>query len=131
MNWLVLSYFLTAGLTLHQNVSIQSQSPAGDMVWQPPNNTVETTLGAELLAIDHIFLSASVKTDEAYLGIVSWAPFLSEYNVKIGARFGGFEIGYVDDCTHPELARQFYMPSLLYGEWSGFYISFRGSAKLF
>jgi len=129
MNWLVLSYFLTAGLTLHQNVAIQS--PAGYMVWQPPDNSVETMLGVELLVMDHLFLSASVRTEEQYFHGINFSPFLSEYNLKAGLRFGGFEAVFVDDCIHPQLDSNFFRDTFLYGGWSGFYVSFKGSAKLF
>jgi hypothetical protein len=125
MNWLVLSYFLTVGMNFNHSVAIDS------MLWQAPANAVETTLGAELLAMDHVFVAASVKTDESYIGGASFAPFLSEYNVKIGLRFGGFEVGYEDDCTHPTLAKQVNLPYHLYGGWNGVYLSFKGSCKLF
>jgi hypothetical protein len=125
MNWLVLSYFLTAGLNLQHNVEING------LLWQAPPNAIETTLGAELLAMDHIFLAASVKTDESYIGGASFAPFLSEYNVRVGLRFGGFEVGYEDDCTHPTLNGAVIPKTYLYGGWNGFYASFKGSCKLF
>ena len=129
MNWLVLSYFLTAGLNIQHNVAIQDAS--GYHYWAAPDNAVETTLGAELLAADHLFLAASVKTDEIYLRDVHFSPFLSEYNVKVGLRFGGFEAGFVDDCTHPTLDTNAPQNTFLYGGWYGFYVSFKGSAKLF
>ena len=128
MNWLILSYFLTAGLNLNQNAAIQDTTRH---YWQAPSNAMVTTLGAELLVMNHLFVNASVQTHESYLGVVSFAPFLSEYNVKVGFRFGDLEIGYVDDCTHPTLNTQIIPSAYLYGGWSGFYISFKGSAKLF
>jgi hypothetical protein len=129
MNWLVLSYFLTAGLNFQHNVAIQDAN--GYHFWAAPDNAIETTLGAELLAVDHVFLAASVKTDESYIGGASFAPFLSEYNVKVGARFGDLEVGYVDDCTHPVLNTAVIPTTFLYGGWNGFYVSFKGSCKLF
>jgi hypothetical protein len=128
MNWLVLSYFLTLGMNFNHSVLIAG---AENAYWQAPPDAIETTLGAELTFADHLFVRASVQTDEVYLGDASFAPFLSEYNVKVGARFGDLEIGYVDDCTHPTLNTAIIPSSYLYGGWNGFYVSFKGSCKLF
>jgi len=125
MNWLVLSYFLTAGLNFQHNVAIQS--PNGYAVWQAPPNAVVTTLGAELLAMDHIFLAAETKTEETHIGDVHFSPFVSEYNVKAGLRFAGFEVGFVDDCIHSTFGSSEFLTGWQYG----FYVSFKGSTKLF
>lgn len=39
MNWLVLSYFLTAGLNIQHNVAIQDAS--GYHYWQPPTTPLK------------------------------------------------------------------------------------------
>ncbi len=126
MNWLVLSYYLIAGMNLNQSLTIQS--PDGYAAWQAPQNAAVTTLGAELLAMDHLFLSAETKTEETHIGDIHFSPFLTEYNVKAGLRFEGFEAGFVDDCTHSIFGSDM---AILHGGWYGFYVSFKGSTKLF
>jgi hypothetical protein len=125
MNWLVLAFYLTAGVNFHQNVKVEST------MWAPPDNSFVTILGAEIQALDnHLFISAEVKTQEVYFKGFNFAPFVSEYNVKVGARFGGFEIGGVDDCTHPTLSDGAFKTKL-FGGWCGMYVSFKGSCKIF
>ena len=128
MNWLVLSFFLTAGLNLHQSVAIQE--PDHYAYWEAPDNALTTTLGAELLSMDHLFIAATVRTEEANWENGMFSPFFSAYSFKAGARFGGFEIGYIDECTHPTLTDDQH-PTLFYDGWAGFYITFKGSMKLF
>jgi hypothetical protein len=127
MNWLVLSYFLTIG-TVNQQYYIQD---AYIHEWKAPDSAIFTTLGTELVAMDHFFLSAEVQTEEKYVNFITFAPFFSQYTVKAGFRWGGFEAGYVDNCLHPSLALDWSTPSRLYGGYSGFYITFKGSTKLF
>ncbi len=129
MNWLVLSFYLTLGMNLHQSYAIQSASDYA--YWQAPDNSVVSTLGSELLAIDHVFLDAEVKTEESYLHGVNFSPFYSEYTVKAGLRFGGFEAGFIDNCIHPTLDTNAGRSSYFYGGYQGFYASFKGKVKLF
>jgi len=126
MNWLVLSYFLTIG-TINQQYAILDPS---FHEWHTPPNSITTTLGAELLAADHFFLSAEVQTEEQYVKFIAFAPFFSQYTVKAGIRWGGLEAGYVDNCLHPTLALG-ESQAQLYGGYTGFYLTFKGSAKLF
>lgn len=127
MNWLVLSYFLTIG-------SVSQQYYITDPTlheWKAPDSSISTTLGAELLAMDHLFVSAEVQTEEKYLKPISFGPFFSQYTVKAGFRWGGFEAGYVDNCLHPTSYLGNTIQSQLYGGYNGFYVTFKGSAKLF
>jgi hypothetical protein len=128
MQWLVLSYFLSLGALSYNG---QFLSPSGEIAIIAPAKTFQTTLGAELQAFDnHLFIGGSVQAWETFNGGTLLNPMESLYVFDAGLRWNGIEIGYRHECDHPILSSFSFDQSWLSNR-DEFYLSFKGSTKLF
>lgn len=140
MTWLVLAFALQLSYTPN-DTTVQYQAPATIFDVQ---SQIIADMDAELRAFDeHLYVGSSVgvpfwinqggaTSPSVNTGFGGW-PSALQSTIRIGLRFGGFEVGYSHLCTHPVVP---YLP--LTGEqviWDGFYdefhVKFSGSVKLF
>ena len=130
MNWLVLSYFLSLG-TLSYNGNFLS--PQGQIEIVIPPKTFQTTLGVELQAFDNnVFIGGSIETWETFNGETFFNTMESLYMFNPGLRWNGIEVGYRHECDHPIVSRvDFRLNQGWLSNRNEFYLSFKGSIKLF
>ena len=133
MTWLTLTYFITLG-TLNQDISLFQKSDFLQVYL--PKNTVEASIGMELLLAEHLFISGGVETYATPSSAVPYFnPSESLYTLGAGVRFGGFEIGMKHECDHiTESSNR----EVISGGATGFagtktefYLSFKGTMKIF
>jgi hypothetical protein len=95
MPWLVLFFGFQAGL-VSQTVAL------GGLTWQSPASTVEATMSVRALALDHLEVSAFMRSWQSPdASFPSFDPFRIDYGVEASVVYGPLRAGVSHECDHP------------------------------
>lgn len=99
MNWLILLYFIELGYSpFYKSLNVM---PIDNKLIMN-ESVMYMTLDAEIVVLDHLFISGAVKTyfqDDT--SDYSYFPFESDYLFKAGFRYKNLELGFRHFCLHP------------------------------
>jgi len=95
MNWLVMYFALQAGM-VSQTIGI------GPSTWTAPPNTIEATMSAKAVVLDHIELSTFMRSWQIPANVSPFfSPFRIDYGVEAKLTLGPLSAGIRHECDHP------------------------------
>lgn len=130
MNWLILYYALTIGVSPNSMMVIY---PTESQTFYPMTEFVQ--MESELRIADLVFLGGFVRTEiqKEDFPNFSFRPEMMSYGFKAGMRKEGLEAGMIYACQHPAVPYFSYYKPLL--NWEGWYmeayVKVSGESKIF
>ena len=129
MNWLILSWALTASWIPLDNQSIVQQKPVANTVINS-SGCYSISLEARAEIMNHLKIWGEVETYEKINPDtkLSFMPFRADYLVGIALYAKGIELGISHECDHGVESQSFYVP-WYYLTQTRVYVKISGSTR--
>ena len=130
MTWLVLSWYLIAGLTFNDQMIL----PAGKapIVWSSPPGSYETTIGGDFIIAEHLYVGGFVRSYETHGSGILFRPYRVDYGASVRVDFGPVRIGLTHECDHPVIYTFGSKPGDQYGQnLTTFFVELQGKSNIF